>query len=212
MREAIRGLFKDISESVVDEILLMATLQRVRHGDLIFAEGEKPERLYVLIEGEVKVFKVNHKGDETILRFFHPVQFISELASLDNLPFPTSTKAQTDLRLATFEIESFKELMRAHIELYDFMLHSLCQKLHYHMNVTIAKNSDNEDSYSKIALLLLEDFTSFAQTKHWKIAQSINEAPETLSRVLRRFREEGAIGGVGKKISLLDRSKLKKYL
>lgn len=212
MRNTIKELFKGLSESAIEEILRIAKPKHVRTGDIIFAEGEQPNSLYILIDGEVKVFKVNHKGDEIILRFFHPVQFISELAALGDLPFPTSAKAQSDTKLAILDVTQFKELMHKHLGLYDFMLHSLCKKLHYHMNVTIAKSSEYEDSCAKIALLLLEDFNSFTETKHWKIAQSINIAPETLSRVLKRFRDEGAIDGKGKQIKLLDEAKLRQYL
>jgi len=69
-----------------------------------------------------------------------------------------------------------------------------------------------DDARTRLARYLLEHADALGQTTQKQIASQIGLAPETVSRILRRFKESGWVEIRARKIMLSDREGLGRVL
>ena len=80
-------------------------------GEIIMREGEPGGELYILVEGEVDVYKAWRTPAEEKLASMQPVSYIGEMSVLDNEPRSATVIARSDARLLTLAGARFKELI-----------------------------------------------------------------------------------------------------
>ena len=61
-------LFSSLSDSEMDFLLARAVPRHYGQGEVVFAEGDPWEGLYVIESGTVKIFKTSIDGREQVLR------------------------------------------------------------------------------------------------------------------------------------------------
>jgi CRP-like cAMP-binding protein len=76
-------------------------------GDFLFHEGEKGDKMYVLLEGEVDIFF----GD-FVFETAGPGSFIGEMAMIDDSPRTANAVAKTPAKLAQIDRRRFHFLVQ----------------------------------------------------------------------------------------------------
>lgn len=76
----------------------MLPIKKLKAGTLIFAEGSPDKTMFIIIEGNVKVFATHH-GNEIEISVLHEHEFFGEIEMFRNRPRCVSAKALTDVRL-----------------------------------------------------------------------------------------------------------------
>jgi aspartate ammonia-lyase len=103
-------LFKDLSEKERNLLAKCAKKGEYEAGALLFEENSPRKHLYLILSGEVELFKKSPFGKEERLAFFGKHDFLGEGALMDD--YPHSTSARTLLKTTLFSIsrESFDKL------------------------------------------------------------------------------------------------------
>jgi CRP/FNR family transcriptional regulator, cyclic AMP receptor protein len=101
-------------------------------GDSLFREGEKGERMYVLLEGEMEILL----GD-FILETVGPGSLIGEMALIDDSPRTASVVAKTSCRLAEIDRRRFHFLVQQTPHFATHVMKTLADRLR-HMNTVAA--------------------------------------------------------------------------
>ncbi|MBM4345451.1 MAG: cyclic nucleotide-binding domain-containing protein [Deltaproteobacteria bacterium] len=96
----------------------------VEAGDLVFAEGQPGNHLYVILEGEVDVLR----GDEPVARLGVKECF-GEMALLDQSPRSASVRARVDCELLAISRDDFQDLLDMHPALARGVIRVLTQRL-----------------------------------------------------------------------------------
>ena len=60
----------------------IGTLQSFQAGDLLFADGDECQGSYLILEGQVKVFKYAETGREQIMGMLGPGEYLAGRARL----------------------------------------------------------------------------------------------------------------------------------
>ena len=105
-------LFNDLTES---ERELMAGAIEVREypaNTLLFEENSPRQRLYLVYNGEIELFKKTPFGEERRLAFFGRNDFLGEGALLDDYPHSASARALINTVVLTISREKFTDLCR----------------------------------------------------------------------------------------------------
>lgn len=116
------------SESIVARIPLFAGMQpadiaRVaarmrrksfRQGDIIFHKGDHGTTLYLVEQGQVKIFTPSHEGREVVLSIFGKGDFFGEMALFDDKPRSASAEATSPASVLTLQREDFRQAMVQH--------------------------------------------------------------------------------------------------
>ena len=98
-------------------------------GDFLFREGEKGDKMYVLLEGEMDI----RLGDY-VVETAGPGGLIGVIALLDDNPRDTNAVAKTACRLATVDQRRFHFLLQQHPQFSTHVMKELAHRLR-HMTV-----------------------------------------------------------------------------
>ena len=202
-------LFKHLSEDQLKKLQSISFIKDFRRGELLFCEGEEPKYLYILIEGTIRVYKTDFKGNEITLHYFHPINMIAEVANFENFPYPATAEFETDGKVVAIDFDRFKNEFLKDPEVSFNVIKSLAYKIRI-LNDIIVQNM-MMDAVSRVAKFIDEHEDLFKELKHNKIASLLNITPETFSRILKKFKDQGIIQKKGKDI-YINREKLKKYI
>lgn len=88
--------------------------QHFEPDEVIVREGDRADRLYVVVDGEVAVVRENAGGGEMTLRTLGPGDSFGEIALVRNSPRTATVKSRTRVNVLTLERESFAALF-AHV-------------------------------------------------------------------------------------------------
>ena len=84
---------------------------RLPAGEMLVEEGEHAEHFFVLLEGEISVWKKHAEQDVVVARN-RPGAFFGEVPLLLGTPYTLSGRAERDCRLIVFAQEGFRRLLR----------------------------------------------------------------------------------------------------
>ena len=87
--------FSDFTDIELVRLLKICHTRKYQDGDMIFNEGEKGDRLYVLIMGQVEIIKHREQGFET-LATLNPGDCFGEMALVDQEPRSADARAKGD--------------------------------------------------------------------------------------------------------------------
>ena len=104
-----------LSETVLFQSLTEGrVINRYKKKQIIFSEGNHPNRLYYVIKGKVKAYKSNDFGKELVTELYRPGDFLGHVAILENSVYKRNAEAMEDTELAVIPREDFMELINNH--------------------------------------------------------------------------------------------------
>ncbi len=103
-------LFKDLDDVEHELLLVEITELTVESGALLFEENTTRERLFIIFEGEIELFKRTPYDEETRLTIFAKHDFLGEGALMEDYPHNTSARALAKSTLLTISREQFYRL------------------------------------------------------------------------------------------------------
>jgi signal transduction histidine kinase len=103
-------LFANLKEE--DKVCIKETEEwRLVPGEMLLQEGEHAEYFFVLLEGEISVWK-KHGDQESVVARNRPGAFFGEVPLLLGTPYIVSGRAECECRLIVFPEEAFWMLLR----------------------------------------------------------------------------------------------------
>jgi len=94
-----------------------AQLHEYKEGDVIIQEGEEGNRLFVVVEGEVNVYKGYRKKNQKLFQTFGPKSYFGEMSLIDELSRSASVVAATDVTVLCIKREDFQNQIRRNPDL-----------------------------------------------------------------------------------------------
>lgn len=199
-------LFQNVDEDTIKKIEYFTTEHKVSKENIVFYEGDAPKYLYLLVKGVIKLYKTSSSHKEVVLKYFHDNELIGEVANFEGMPYPATAKAYSDVEVLKIDFEKLKEVIFSNPNLAFNIQTSLVKKI---------KNLENListnlvlDSKERVAKYIYNHADDFFETKNIEIAEILGVSPETLSRILKFFKDSEIIN-IKKKY--IDRDALIQY-
>lgn len=199
-------LFQALNQDETDRLYKISSLKEYKKGNIIFYEGDQPKRLKLLLDGIVKVYKVDSKGKEVILHFFQPQTLIAETAHMQKINYPATAICETDCKLLEIDYALFEKDFLRNPEISLKIIQSLSKKVKALQNVITTNLT--MDTFSRICKFIYENENHINELSHRKIAAILNITPETLSRNLSTLKKDGIVAVNNRKIEILDKDRL----
>ncbi len=109
---AANRLFEGLSPPERDRAIASCIRKNYRRGERVFSTGDRPEFIYLLEAGHVRLVALEESGSERILHLFRPGDIFGEiLLSVERRPF--DAVAVDDTRVAIMSRATFLEFLRA---------------------------------------------------------------------------------------------------
>jgi CRP-like cAMP-binding protein/FixJ family two-component response regulator len=180
----------------------------------IYREGEKPNRLYFLKSGRVKTVRTTATGKELITNLYTSGEFFGYLALLEHIPYRDSAVAVDDSELVYIPQEDFTLLLMLNPKVGREFICLLAGRVSEREQqlLTMAYSSIRR----RVADTLLQlheqttDPDSYIRFSRDDMAAMVGTAPETLTRTLSEFKQDGLIELLARKIRVLEPEKLRR--
>ncbi len=91
-------LFQDLNDTELEQVIALTNEKEYMAGELIHAENGPRIGVYLIIDGEIELFKRTPFGEERRLSYFTKFDFVGEGALLNDTPHSTSARAITDTK------------------------------------------------------------------------------------------------------------------
>ncbi|MFP4533650.1 MAG: Crp/Fnr family transcriptional regulator [Desulfobacterales bacterium] len=202
-------LFKDLPAHHLDAVLKIAVKKTLEKGEHIFSEGDPGSGFYIVVEGQIKIYKLSMEGKEHILHIFGPGEPFGEVPVFSGDDFPASAEAVKKSGVLFFPRDRFISLITEDPTLALNMLAVLSKRLRQ-FTVQIENLSLKEVPGRLAGYLLLlseEQQNQSNVTLHISkghLASFLGTIPETLSRILKKISEQRLIQVNGREIKILD--------
>lgn len=82
-----------------------------RRKQIVYSEGNHPNRLFYVLSGKLKVFRSNEEGKELVTDIVGPGEFLGYTALLQGSVYSDTATAIVDAELAIIPCEDFRELL-----------------------------------------------------------------------------------------------------
>ena len=179
-------------------------------------EGARPQGVYCLHNGKVKLYKMGIDGKEQITRFATNGDLIGYRSILSDEPISASVTALEDTFACYIPKSSFFEVIEENSKFSLNVLKRACHELGEagKMITSLAQKTVRE-RLAEIMLILTatfgEDEEGYIDIKltREEIANMVGTATESAIRLISEMKEEGLIETKGKRIKLLERSQLR---
>lgn len=210
--------FSVLDEAQFHRVLESTRTVRLGENERLFDHGQPAERFYLVIRGQIKLFRVSEEGNEKIIEIIRPGQLFAEAVMfMLRQRYPVHATALSPTLLYSFDNGTFLDLLRSSNTLCLTLLGMLSMRLHYHVNEIDKLTLQN--ATLRVVGYLLEQLPDpragaavieLAAPKH-SIASRLSITPETLSRILNGLARDGVLQLHGKTIAIADTERLRDY-
>ena len=185
------SIFSKLSDEQLEKLKKISVFKKYHAKEILFYEGDAPTYLYVLLQGTLKVYKTNHKGQQIFLHQFYPGGLVAELANFENIPYPATAEFMSDSEVLRIDYQALEKDFFKNPDISFEIIKSLIAK--HKILIDVIQKEVILTAEAKVAKFILENSDLFDTLKNTQIASLLNLTPETLSRTLSKFKSSGFI-------------------
>jgi len=189
-------------------------------GDIVFQKDDPGQSLFIVEEGQVRIYMPGAQGTDLTLAVMGPQEFFGDMSLLDGRPRSASASAITDATLVSLERADFTNLLRARPDAALAILAEITGRLRG--SDQMASDLAFLDASGRLARKLIEladrhgvprdgGILLNASLTQEDLANMIGVTRESVNRNLSMFRRLGLVGSEGRKIVIRDLENLRTY-
>jgi len=209
-------LFEDLSPN--DLVRLAAVVRRRHYGReaVIFLHGQRADGVYILVDGQVKLYRTSADGRQQTLHTVSPPSAFAEAPVFAGGLFPASAMALRASECLFLPRAELIEQVRRHPEMSLRLLGSMSQRLQHF--VRLIEDLSLREVSARLARYLVDEAHRVGRAKFrlalskGELAHQLGTTPETISRTFSKFRDEGLLDTSGKLVHLLDAERLEGFV
>ncbi len=103
-------LFADVSDESLDLIARAATERSLRRGDILFTEGDEPDRIYIVTSGRIAIANKSIDGRESVVALMEPGDLFGEMPLFDGLGRSAEARALEPSSVISIPYEPVRRL------------------------------------------------------------------------------------------------------
>ncbi len=182
---------------------------------VIYSEGNHPNRLYYVLKGKVKAYKTNEEGKELVTELFSEGDFLGYIPLLEEKVYSDTAEALEETELAVIPKEDFDELLNKNPEVSKKIIQLLARNIVEKENQLLGMAYNSLRKKVAEALITLQKKYQQNEGENFVIdisrdnlATIAGTATESLIRTLSDFRSEKLIDIKDGNIVIMNLKKL----
>ncbi len=194
-------------------------INKYKKKQIVYSEGNHPNRLYYILKGKVKTYKTNEDGKELVTELYSPGDFLGYVSLLEGSIYKDTATAMEETELAVIPKEDFENLINNNKEVALQFIRLLAKNISDKEKqlVELAYNSLRKKVARALTTLQLKypqkskDNFSIDISRE-SLASIAGTATESLIRTLSDFRSEKLIDIKEGSIVIINQKKLEQLL
>ncbi|MFY8212955.1 MAG: Crp/Fnr family transcriptional regulator [Flavobacterium sp.] len=212
--------FSSLKALSKEELLKLAdckTSQTIKKGEIIFEEGDTVNGIFCVKDGVCKMTKLSANGKDQIVKLVTKGELLGQRSMISDEPVNLTAIALEDMQVCFIPKSDVMNLFNDNNKFSLNVMRSVCGDLKEADDHMVSLAQKNVKQRLAETLLYLEttfgtnsDGTLHIQLSREELAGMIGTATESCIRLLSEFNKLGFIALNGKKISIIDKAKLKR--
>lgn len=204
-----------------EELLKMAdckTSYTIKKGEAIFEEGEITNGIYCVKDGVCKLSKLSDNGKDQIVKLVKPGELLGQRSMISEEPANLSAVALEDMEVCFIPKSEIMQFFSENNQFSMNVMRTICDDLKVaddHMvdmaQKTVRQRLVETLIYLEEAFGKNDDGSLHIQLSREELAGMIGTATESCIRLLSELNKNGYIALTGKKITIVDKNKLKRF-
>ena len=129
------GLFGALSDDVLEWLVSTLPIMLLGAGEHVFREGDQAREMFVVLAGEVEVYKKTKRGSEARVAALGAGDWFGEMSILDCTPRSATVVAVAPSRLLRITSESLDALYRRDLKAYSLIVLNVARELSRRLRV-----------------------------------------------------------------------------
>ncbi len=110
-------LFAALPADVLDALSGLSRVRNLRRNELLFAQGDPSQELFVVLQGRIAIATRSTDGRESVVAVLEDGGLFGELGLFDGDPRSADARALTEARLIALDYEPVRQVLRERPEL-----------------------------------------------------------------------------------------------
>lgn len=212
-----KPFFRKLTLEQTDFVYNNKSCNTIKKGSIIYEENNRINGIYCIHKGIIKIYKTGIEGKEQIIKFAKEGDIFGYRSVINGEPACTSVKVVEDSIVCFIPTADLYHLLKENSEFAIELLQIACKELdESNSYMTDIAQKSVKERLAEVLLDLREKFgvnneeiINIALTRE-ELANLIGTATESVIRLLSEFKSEGIIELKGRRIKLINVSKLKR--
>jgi CRP/FNR family cyclic AMP-dependent transcriptional regulator len=212
-------LFNGLDDESARTLRRQTSEVKLSRGEHLFLEGQDGDRLYVVLDGKIKLTRAAADGRENLLSVLGPGEMFGELSLFDPRPRTSAASAVTDATLAALAHDALRPWL---LERPDVSLHLLQARARRRRRANdVTADLVFTDVPGRVAKNLLDLADRFGEQERdglhvhhdltqEELAQLVGASRETVNKALADFAARGWLQISARSVLILDTERLRK--
>jgi len=217
-RSRLKNVFASLTDAQVKDMTVEKNCSIFKKGQIVFNEGNRPEGMYCISKGKIKLYQTGEEGKEQILRLAKDGDILGYRSMISGEPYSASAAVIEEAIVCFVPKNTFFDFLRSNAELSTKMMQLLSHDLkEAESRITGLAQKPVRERMAETILMLREFYgvekdnkTINAALSREDIANIVGTATETAIRILSNFRSEKIIDLRDKRIKITDHEGLVK--
>ena len=212
-------LFSALDDEAATALKSSMSETKLRRGEVLFHEGDSGDRLYIVLDGKVKLGRTSSDGRENLLAILGPGQMFGELSFFDPGPRSATATAVTDVELMSLGHDALSPVLATHTDVALALLHQLAGRLR--RTNEVVGDLVFSDVPGRVAKALLDLAGRFGRKAddgvhvnhdltQEELAQLVGASRETVNKALADFASRGWLRLEPRSVVILDLERLQR--
>ena len=206
------SMFARLSDDQLERVARHAVRSRLAEGEMLFRQGDPAQRFYLLLRGQIKLFRLGPSGNEKVIEIVTPLSTFAEaLMFLDRPTYPVGAQAMQPAEVISIDAADFAQMLRGSVETCFLLMGDMSQRLR-----GLIREIDDlslSSATCRVAGYLLShanaDGAPFdLQVPKQTLASRLSVQPETFSRIVRQLSNQGILTVHGSRVEIKDYARL----
>ena len=211
------ALFQGVSPEKLRFLASQATYKKFKAGELVIGEADPIRSFYVVITGQLKLYRSSAEGKEQTLQLLGPGDPFGLCTAFATESFPASAMAIVDAAVLLIPGTVMEATARQEPALLLNIISILSQRLKDSMS--LIESLALKEIPGRLAAFLRHLLPKDVKDKNTAVELTISQrelakilgaTPEALSRALRKMANDGILSTAGRTITILDHKALEK--
>jgi CRP/FNR family transcriptional regulator len=213
----MKPLLEIASAELAQKLRAAGVHKTYAEGEEIFAQGDQPYFVPVIVQGRVKMVRYPEAGKELIIGIFQSGEIFAMPPALDGKTYPATAVAMEETRLLTLPLLAFRSLLHESGEFASIVMEQMCGLLRDTAEtIQNLATASPEHRVGTVLLQLTKKETRGGAVKinvrRQDIAEMAGLATETAIRAVKRLEEKELVKIERGKIVLQQPERLRDFL
>ena len=207
-------LFSTLDDNQVKQVMESSHVSTLQDGESLFETGDEAVRFFLVLGGQIKLFRVSANGDQKIIDIIQPGNTFAEaLMFMDHPIYPVSAAALGPAKIISFDNKRFLHILSQSFSVCFRIMGTMSQRLR-----GLIKEIDDltlQSATTRMCSMLLRRMEEMQRTEFTLpaakgvLAARLSMKPETFSRILQNLSTKKVLTSKGNEIQIIDKELLR---